>query len=73
MSVFCDWVYSIILRGDGACMIPNYRLDQAVGVPYIILAVGVAVATGIIVMTVENIVPWATDSVPVSNGDCMNC
>ena len=46
------------------------RLDKVVGVRYITMAVSMAFLTGIIIATVEHLVPWTTDSVPVS--DCMS-
>ena len=40
-------------------------MDQIVGVPYIPMAVGLALLTGAVVLAAESLVPWTTDSVPV--------
>ena len=42
------------------------RLDEVLSVPYLVMAVGLALLTGTVVLTAERLVPWTTDSVPVS-------
>ena len=46
-------------------------MDRIMGVPYIHMAVGLALLTGAIVLGVEKLVPWTTDSVPVSVYSCI--
>ena len=46
-------------------------MDRILGVPYIPMAVGLALLTGSIVLGVEKLVPWTTDSVPVSVYSCI--
>jgi hypothetical protein len=41
-------------------------VDRILGAPYISVAVGLALLTGAVVLTAESLVPWTTDSVPLS-------